>query len=197
MKREKELATNDGQAAWQYYHIWMMKKKRMPPIPSSFLSSKLFRTFINFTKFVKKVQLPLPKMFIDWTIKKDYPPTMWMMDEVYVQYLEFIDNERLPLEQVQTSIATFFKYSDDHEIDVSDIFDEINPNELIQLVRIRKLSPWLLLSSRKFGRFFAEMNEEQQSILETLIKPEVWAQKKDLHQEDVATIKIWVSELGI
>lgn len=197
MKKDKELATVDGQAAWQYYHTWMMKKKRMPPIPGSFVTSNLFRTFINFAKFAKKVQLPVPNTFITWTIKKDYPPTMWMLDEIYTQYLEVVDNDIPPLEQVQTSFKAIFDYADIHDIDASDVFDVINPNELIQLVRVRKLSPWLLLFSGRFKARFSGLSEEQRAILETLIKPDVWAQKKEQYKSDINTIKLWVSELGI
>lgn len=197
MKREKELTTLDGQAAWQYYHTWMMKKKRMPPTSGSFVVSKLFRTFINFAKFAKKVQLPIPNIFIDWTIKKDYPPTMWTIDEVYVQYIDFVDNNLSPMDQVKTSITTLLNCADNHNIDTSEVFTYINPNELIHLVRIRKLSPWLLLASKKFGNMFATLNNEQQSILESIIKPEEWANKRAAHLDDVEMIKNYVRELGI
>ena len=197
MKREKELKSPDGQAAWQYYHNWMRQKKRVAPNAAAFMDSKLFRTFINFAQFVKKVQLPLPDKFIWLMIKKDYPPTMWMRDDVYALYLEFIDNKMPPIDQAKQSIKTLFDFADAYDVDLENIFEVINPNELIHLIRIRKLSPWLLLFSQKFREFFAGMSEEQQVIVETFIKPEVWAEKRVEHKADIEIIKGYIGELGI
>lgn len=197
MKREAELKSPIGQAAWHYYQLWMRHKKRMPPPAAAFMTSKYFRTFINFAQFVKKVQLPLPDKFIWLMSKRDYPPTMWLNDEVYTQYLDFVDAKMPPIDQAKTSISTILDYADSHNIDVSDIFENINPNELIHLIRLRKLSPWLLLVSKKFAKMYMSLNEEQQAILETLIKPDIWAEKKEKHKHDVNMIKLYVGELGI
>lgn len=197
LKRERELKSPEGQAAWQYYHTWMRLKKRASPPADAFVASKYFRTFINFVAFVKRVQLPLPDKFIWLMVKRDFPPTMWMSDAVYSIYLEFLDTKMPPVEQAKNSITTLLDYADTHDIDPEEVFSVINPNELIHLIRVRKLSPWLLLFSRKFAQLFSELNEEQQSIVETLIKPELWAQKKSQFQNDVDMIKAYIGELGI
>lgn len=197
MKKEKELKSVNGQTAWYYYQKWMMEKKRMPPSAEAFMDSKLFRTFMNFTAFVKKTNLPLPNKFIWFMVKKEYPPTMWMTDEVYSQYLSFIDLKMPPVEQAKSSINTILDYADALDIDPSEVFNNLNPNELIHLVRIRKLSPWLLIFSGQFKKLFASFNEEQQSILETLIKPETWDDKMSKNKVEIETIKKYVMELGI
>lgn len=197
LKRERELKSPEGQAAWQFYHTWMRLKKRAAPPADAFVASKYFRTFVNFVTFVKKVQLPLPDKFIWLMVKRDFPPTMWMSDAVYSIYLEFLDTKMPPVDQAKNSVKTLLEYSDMHHIDPEDIFATINPNELIQLIRLRKLSPWLLLFSRKFGQLFASLNEEQQSIIETLIKPEIWAEKKSQYPSDIEQIKAYITEMGI
>lgn len=197
MKRERELKTPIGQSAWHYYQTWMREQKRMPPSADAFMESKLFRTFMNFSEFCRKVNLPLPSKFI-WLMNiKKYPPTMWMHDEVYSQYLTFIDTKMPPVEQAKFSINTILDFADSHDIDPCDIFNVINPNELIHFVRMRKLSPWLLLCSKKFALLFSKLNSEQQAILETLIQPDIWAEKKEAHKKDIDLIKAYVVELGI
>lgn len=197
LKREKELKTPTGQAAWLYYHQWMRLKKRMPPTPESFLDSKYFRTFINFTLFTRKISLPLPDRFIRFAVKHDFQPTLWTNDTVYTRYIEYIDQTTSPIDQAKMSITTILDFADNHHIDTSEVFDRINPNELIHLIRIRKLSPWLLLSSRKFAILFMNMTEEQHAILETLIKPNVWALKQQQHGDEVKVIKQYVAEMGL
>ncbi len=199
MKREAELKTPIGQAAFDYYQTWMREKKRHSFSPASFLASNYFRTFINFVNFTKQVKLPLPDKFIKLMVQRDYPPTMWINDEVYSQYIGFLDSNIDPMDQVALSIQTLLAYTDKVDIDICDVFEAINPNELIQMVRIRRVSPWLLLFSQKFKQMWVDrLSDEQQSIMESLIQPEYWGDR--LSQNTVTTkdqIKKYVSELGI
>lgn len=197
MKRDAEFKTPNGQTAWNYYQVWMKHKNRIPPSTAAFLTSNYFRTFMNFVKFTKQVKLPQPEKFIRLMVQRDYPPTMWTNDEVYSQYIEFLDSTADPFDQVAISIDTLLEYADNKDIDVSDIFEAINPNELLQMIRIRRVSPWLLLGSRKFIQFFQTMNTEQQSIIETLINPDKWGNKKSEQAEKMVAIKRIVQELGI
>lgn len=198
MKRETEIKTPTGQAAWGYYQLWMRYKKRIPPSASAFITSNYYRTFINFVEFSIKVKLPFPEKFIWYMVNKDYPPTMWINDEVYVQYINFIDNELDPLVQVTTSMQTLLSYADSKQIDVSEVFTVIPTNELLYLIRLRKLSPWILLLSKKFKVLVSSLTLEQQMILETLIRPEYWGDKiintpssvKDKIKECVAALEI-------
>ena len=201
MKHEDEFKTIVGQSAWIYYQMWMKCKRRPIDLdnPSIFLSSSFFTTFIKFTKFIQKTKLPVPDKFIWLMVKKDIPPKMWTRDDVYSMYMDFIDSAMDPLVQIQTSINTLFDKSDIHNVDVSNVFEKIPPNELLHLIRLRQLSPWLLLFSKSFGVVIKnKMSSEQRIILETLIRPEYWGEKiGKLSPDTKEKIKQCVSELGI
>lgn len=198
MKREAELQTPVGQAAWNYYQLWMRGMKRMPPSAATFLTSKYFRTFINFTTFVKSVDLPKPDKFIWLMQQKGFSPTMWCTDDAYSMYLEFLDRKTTPLEQAKLSVETLLNQADKREIDVSDVFSHLKPHDIIQYLRSRRLSPWLLLFSKKFKKMFAEdTSTEQRIILENLIRPEYWGNKMADNTEAVAAIKMLVEELDV
>lgn len=198
MKRHDEFQSPTGQAALGYYQRWMRVKKRNPPAASAFLTSKYFRTFMNFAQFVAKVSLPLPDKFIWLMNEKDYPPTMWTNDDAYTQYLEFLDRRADPMEQVSLSIKTLLNLADAYDVDIADVFDAIRPQELIHMVRLRQLSPWLLLHSIKFKLFFRDkMTDEQKIILETLINPEYWSEQFENKEADVEKIKVYVEEMNI
>lgn len=197
MKRERELKTPTGQAAFNYYQSWMKQQKRVPPPASAFLGSQYFRTFMNFAGFSKKVNLPTPEKYIWLMIQKKFPPTMWMQDNVYALYMEFVDSKMSPLEQANISVRTILEYADKLDIKTSEVLDRVNPNDIIHLVRVRKLSPWLLLFSKKFATLFSTLSREQQSIMEALIKPDLWAEKLGDYPTEVLTIKTYVKELGL
>jgi hypothetical protein len=198
MKRTREFNTPQGQAAWLYYQTWFKTMKKMPPRADAFLTSSFYRTFNNFAEFARKVQLPTPDKFIWLMVEKDLPPNMWMRDEPYAMYMDYLEHRVPPMDQVRLSIDTLFSYADRFEVDVGDIFEHLHPSDLIQLVRTRRVSPWLLLCSKKFKMFFVDKaSQEQQMILETLIRFDSWAER--LSKDPVLTenIKRCVRELNL
>ena len=202
MKRIEELKSPNGQAAWNYYQLWMRELKRMPPPANAFLTSKYFRTFVNFTNFTKKVSLPRPDRFIWLMVEKKYQPNIWTSDDVYSIYLEYLDRKQEPIDSAKISIKTLLNYATQHNIDVSTVFDTIHPNELQQFLRVRQLSPWLLVYSKKFGDFYNnKTTQEQRIILDALIQFDYWAQKKEQYKEthpvETETIKKYIGELNL
>ena len=198
MKRDEEFRTPTGQAAWHYYQLWMRAMKRMPPPGPAFLTSKYFRTFINFVNFTKRVELPRVEKFIQLMVSKDYPPTLWMNNEVYAIYLEFLDRKIPGIDNAMLSISTLMKYSDTHNIEISQVFVHMPIQDIIHLLHVRKLSPWLLLFSKTFKQaLVSRASAEQQIILENLIRPEYWPDKFAECTQEVAKIKMLVTEMGI
>lgn len=198
MKRDKELKTIDGQTALIYYQQWMKQMKKLPPPAASFLSSRYFRTFMDFVKFAKSVRLPNPEKFIWFAVQKKFTPIMWSSNDVYTLYLEFLDHKTPPMEQANTSITTLLNYADRHNIDVSNVFDHIEPYEIISFLQTRQLSPWLLLLSKKFKQFLINRTtSEQQMIIESVIRPEYWGAKFAEHKQDIVDIKKCIEALDI
>jgi hypothetical protein len=198
MKRQEELHSSQGQAAWLLYQAWFKAMKKMPPRIDAFPVSKYFRTFMNIAAFVQHVNLPKPEKFVWLMVQKDFPPTMWLLDEAYALYIEYLEYNTPPIEQVQISIDTLFSVADKHNVDVDQVFTKIHPNDLIQMIRARRLSPWLLLMSKKFKEYFVKtVSQEQRIILETLIRPDTWADRFEKHGETVTKIKQCVQELNL
>jgi hypothetical protein len=67
------------------------------------------------------------------------------------------------------------------------------------MLRVRKLSPWLLLNSKKFRVLYATgVTDEQRIIMDALIgQPERWMTRFKEHSTEVETIKLWAKEFGI
>ena len=198
MKRLEEFQTPDGQAAWLYYQQWLRAQKRMPPPSKSFLTSKYYRTFINFAKHVKAVGLPKPDKFIWLMQEKTLQPSIWTSNDVYSIYLEHLDRNTSPVDQAKLSIDTLLNIADKAEMDVSNVFEKLAPNDVIHLLRTRQISPWLLLRSKKFKILFRDQaSPEQQVILETLIRPDYWMVKFEKHPKELAEINKYVAALDL
>jgi len=198
MIRDEEFRTPEGQAAWLFYQKWMKAYRRIVPKSSAFLHSKFYNSFMRFSHFTRKVHLPDAEMFI-WLMRdKDISPTIWTNDQVYALYLEFMDRKAPPLKQAEITINTLFDLAHERECEVTDIFDHLEPNEVIQLLRQRRLSPWILLNSNKFKQFFVDcVSTEERIIMESIIRPTYWGKKFSTCAEDVERMKLYVAELSL
>lgn len=198
MIRDEDFRSAEGQAAWLYYQKWMKAYRRLVPAADSFLHSKFFNSFLRFARFVKTVHLPDVDIFI-WLMKeRDISPSIWTNDQVYSLYLEFIDRKSPPLKQAEITVHTLLDIADENEIDVGDVFEVLTPNEVIQLLRQRRLSPWVLLHSTKFKKFFIERTtSEEKIILETIIRYDFWKKKFESQKDGVEYMKRYVAELSL
>ena len=197
--RSDEFKTIDGQSAWACYQLWFKISKRFEPSPEIFLESTMYNQFMRFPRFAKRVQVADVPACIKIMVKEDnIPPSMWTDSEAHAIYLNKLDRLVSPLQMVDITIDTLFDLADDYDVPVSDIFNVIRPNEVILLVRRRKLSPWFLLKSRKFVNFCANStSNEERIILKTIIKFEFWYAKFLKHKKEVEQIKKIVAELNL
>ena len=197
MIRAEEIQTPLGQAAYSYYCEWMKLNKRRAPQIDVFTTSRFYTYFVNFAHYVKHVKIPDTTAFITLMVNRDLSPSLWRHDNVYVMYIEYIDRNVKPLTQAKNTIETIFKVADAAECDPSDIFNQLETNEVIQLIRERRLSPWILMFSGKFKLLVANGTQEQREIFEALIRPMYWKLKFDKHPEAVKYMKRYVKELDL
>jgi hypothetical protein len=190
-RKYERLQTYYGQLAWEYYQHWMkLKRHAVHNKIDTFISSRYFNSLFLFAEHVKKVNIPSTDLFIRLMIKRDYPPTMWCSDDTYAEYLEFLDRQATPRQQLNITLHTFKQLCDKYNInDISTIFSVIPPIEIINLIKQRKLSPWVLLRSKKFTEFFSsKLSREQQRIIKAIIRFDYWKEKFDQYKEDLKII---------
>ena len=200
MRRHEALQTPTGMAAWAFYRDWVRLKRRKVRDHRSFIESSFYMAFNRFAEFVKKTEMPRPDLFIKIMIEKDFPPTMWTLDETYTEYIQYLDNKTSPKTLVGITVDTLLSRSDDLDCDVNEIFNHISPIEVIELLRERKLTPWFLLQSTSFANFLRELkfkNRSQYITLETLITPRVWKSRFNKRPELIKEIKGYVKEMDL
>lgn len=198
MKRAEHLSTAEGHAAWLYYSEWLKINYSSVPSSAAFLKSRYYNSFVNFTAFVKKMKLPDVSLFIRVMKRKKIQPTLWTTDDAYLMYLEYIDYNATSAKQAGITTDTLFDLAKTKNTDISNIFSSVTPNEIIQLLRQRKLSPWILLNSPKFKKFYVEnTTTEEKIILETIIRFGFWSEKFKKDTKSVELMKKITSELNL
>lgn len=197
-KRDAEVRTPLGQAAFQLFQDWNRSHKRSPPALESFLHSRYYRTFIKVAQYVKDVQIPDINLFMWFMKEKDYGPMMWMSDQVYVNFIEFLDRKTDPMYQVDISVKTLLELAEKYQTDISNIFKVIHPGEVITLLRVRKLSPWLLMFSQEYKDLYLKRTTADQRIhINALIRTDYWLKKFEKHPKEKELIREIIKEMHL
>lgn len=198
MIRKEEFQTPQGQAAYQFFQIWMKANHRLVPAAKAFIHSKFYNAFMRFAKFVKETRIPDPETYIRYMIQLDAQPKMWTNNEIYVTFIEHMDKRVPALKNAKITIDTLFNTAEELGCEINEIFEKIDPNDLIKLLIQRRVSPWVLLKSPKFTKMYStRMTKEQQMILETIIIPKIWTQKIKNNPEAVEQIDRFIKALGL
>jgi len=169
---------------------------KVPPI-ETFSTSRYFNSFVKFVEWSRKLKLPSRTQFIRLMAGKKLSPMLWCRDECYSLYLEWIDRTSDPIDQAATTVETLYKIAEASEMPVTKVFSIINYMEVMQLIRQRKLSPWLLLCSSQFKTFLVGLDVSEKDELLNLIGYSYWATKFMDNPKIVEDMKIIAKELGI
>ena len=197
MIRDEEIRSPIGQAAWSFYQEWMKNQKRLVPSIQSFMKSNFYVSFIKFAAFVKKYAIPDSKLYIKVMIENGVDPTIWTNDEIYSIYIQYLDRQASATQQANITMKTLYNLSKAAECDISEIFDHLTHSEVIALLKQRRLSPWILIFSKKFNNFVQSASTEQNAIYFALIKQRFWQERFAKYPDDVKKMKEHVKMLGI
>lgn len=197
-KRMEEASSPMGMAACSLYQTWFRKQNKVPPRPESFISSKYFRTFILFAEFVKQVKLPTPDLFISLMLARGYPPYMWRTNDIYIEYLMYLDTKVSPLDHVEKSIETLQKICNTNSIPISDFYSNTTPEALLQLLELRQISIWIIFFSSKFKQLWKEkFNETNKIHFKRLFPEHLWTARLNADAELKIFIESILRELNI
>jgi hypothetical protein len=199
MKRDSELRTPTGQAALLFYQKWMKASRRQVPKPEAFLKSSYYNAFLKFAEFARKVKIPDVDAYIRIMTSGSIAPTMWSLNEAYALYIDWMDRKESPANHAMITVDTLYEMADDLDLpDASEVFTNVDPAVVIQLLRQRRLSPWILLKSQKFRVFFTNVcTPEDRMIMESIIRPKYWAEKFTNQPEDVDQMKVYIEALSL
>jgi len=199
MIREAQFISLNGQIAWGYYKKWLtLQRRRAVCSGTSFKKSKYFNSFYEFVEFKHKVNIPDVDIYMELMVNVGISPTFWTRDEAYRKYLTHLTYNTPIKTLAEITISTLFDIADVMNVDVSEVFNALEVNDIIQLLRQRTLSPCILLNSSKFAYFYKNRTTaEERTIISTIVDPKSWEKRLNNNKEDVATLKKYVTELGL
>lgn len=199
MKREEDFKSLEGQAAHLFYKSWMKHKHHTTTTyAEAFKNSQYFTAFMKFVAFVRKTHLPDTNIYIELMVRLKIEPNNWTNDIAYGKYLEHVTRVLSAEKLIEITVKTLFDIVDEADANIADVFTVIAPNDVIQLLHQRRISPWILLNSKKFTEFFRDQtNSEERVIMESIINPDYWMKRFKAHPDDWKLAKDCVNALEL
>ncbi len=196
-KKHDELSTIEGQIGFFLYERWIHIRHLRNVDHDDFKASRFFNAFIKFAKFYRKIKgLPDIDQFLRLMISKNIQPSNWVTDKVLSYYLDFIDKTPA-IEKITRTSQYIIKLADAYDCDTADIFDHVEFNIIIDFIKLQKLSPWILLNSKKFIMWIRYLDDEQQLIIDGVVDSYLWRQTFDKDKSSVTLAKKFVKELDL
>lgn len=195
MARIKELEnSNTGTQAFLLYKLWFTKRKLREPSIKSFVSSRYYNSFLKFIDFSRKVGIPDTGIYLDIMCSDNILPQHWYNQDIYNLFKSKFDSLVPPETQLRISFITIERVSKIFDCKLGDIFNYIDPIDLIKLIDSKNISPWLLLFSKKFKIYTSTIkNPEHITLLDNAIKINSWEVIIRQNSKSIENIKKYIN----
>lgn len=197
-RRHELMQTKVGWTAYEAYSEWMRQNKRMVPSRDTFMSSKLFKPFVTFAEFVRDSNLKQWKGFISIMVDRDIAPNLWTHEKAYSLFIEHFDNYVPVMQQVDSTVNWIMKLSDGLDVETGEIFNHIEPKMILDLIKLRHITPWVLLNSNTFLKTVQmRFSVEQKQTFNNIVRLPYWKLRFTRNPDVVTNIKKIVNALGL
>ena len=162
-----------------------------------FAISKWSNQLLKFYLYAKESDIDTT-LYIKTMYSKRLEPVHWLNADVKSFYFEFVIY-KLPIRDAcSITEKTLLKLGDTHNCNVSDIFEYVTVDEIIELIQKNRISPWILLNSVKFKHFFERNADyDQIAMIRSFIRPDFWKFKFLTKKAELEYAKQCVRRLGI
>lgn len=196
-KKNSIFKSLEGKAAFIYYNEWKKSMKMPTSSIETFIHSRYYSAFLKFSKFATLKMLPDKLDYINFMVKKIIPPTFWYDEDFYNLYIEYFDKKSLDY-KLKISLTTLEEISLMLECSVGDFYKNIKPMEIVKLIINRRLSPWLLVPSKKFHNFIIfNCNQEEKILISTVLNLPKWREIISNNYPDYTLCKKIIEEYSI
>ena len=166
-----------------FYRLGMQSK---PKTFDDFVNSQYYSAFIKFGSYCINTRVIDTEAYTRWLIRNQAKLKDWPTDRMYGLFVK----EHLKKETVERALERFVEHAS--ELDYFNSFwEDANGYLIADWVETGKISPWLLICSKRGQHAIERLNAEQLDRVAACIDADYWARKRDLNPADAA----WVSHI--
>jgi len=177
--RQELLKSPVGQAAFDYYNTWMRAQGYGTKTRENFEKSKRCRQFLKFAEFATKIKLNKPGDYIRLMVSLAMDITLWSTDSNVSLYRSTLDIAEDPYVAVEENVRFLMQLAEKEDIQLADLAVHLGPQRIIDLLRNRQISLWVLLRAPTFTSLIkaGTFDEEHLEVVKRFMAIDQWNDK--------------------
>jgi len=159
-----------------FYRIEMQSKPREY---KDFADSQYYTAFVKYGNYCINTRVLDQEQFTRWLIKNKVKLKDWPTDKMYLLFVQ----DHCKRESVERALERFVQHAS--TTDYFDTFWESASGYIIaDWVEMGKISPWIIISSKRAERAIGAMPNECVNRIANCIDADYWAKKRQLNPHD-------------
>lgn len=157
----------------QKYYNRMMHRRGSTDI-DKFVKTATYTHFVKLIRFSKEVHLPDLELYIKLMVDSKRSPNTWCTDRSYRVFLQKMNTSTNATDAIRLSAKELQDFSEKAELPVKEIVSLMAMPDVLQMIRQRRISPWIILNSRLFAQKISESDASQRDALSKIVDPDYW-----------------------
>jgi hypothetical protein len=201
VKKQRYLDVNTagsrfGLRAFQRFYELTSHTKKIKTL-DEFINSSYYIDFVKFGNHLELLRPLYIERYIDFVLTNGVKLKDWTKDFVYDTYIIDLIKKEPAESATERSISTILAWCDTNTIEFSNFFNSISSNEAAYLIKMGKISPWVLYLAPSADALMSKFNEDHSKLIGPIIEPGFWMKKFRKSKEDVDYIGSLLDQSGL
>jgi len=185
-----------GFRAFQRFYELTIKSKDKKST-QDFIVSPFYTEFVKFGNYLAILKPIHSDQYIDFLIKNSVKLKDWIKDDIYYLYIDDLLKKEPAESATERTILEIVNWCEKNNEEFSEFFNKISPNEAAHLIKIGKISPWVLYLSSSAENLINNFNEDHSKMIGQIIDPGFWMKKFKNNNEDVEYIRTLLEKAAL
>jgi hypothetical protein len=170
---------------------------KAPKRIEEFIDSKYYNSFIKLAKRIIDLRPVDQARFVDYVFQSGVKDRDWCKDRVYESYILDLLQKEATNRALERSIHTMNEWAEETGNSYNEFFAKVNPQEATYMIKMGKISPWVLYLSESADNLWNRLSEEQVEIICSTVNPKIWKARFQKKADDCDFVRGILSEAGL
>jgi hypothetical protein len=190
------VASQHGLRLFQRFYLLNTPTKTQKTF-EQFIDSKYYTSFIKLARHLMDLRPVDRDRFVDYLFQNGIKDRDWCKDKTYEAYIIDLLAKEPAQRGLERSIETMAAWGEKNDIPFNEFFENVAPAEATHMIRMGKLSPWVLYLAKTSSALWDRLSTEQGHIIAKVIDADVWFAKFELKRDDKIFVQEMLDEAGL
>lgn len=179
----------------RFYELNTASKK--PKTVEDFIDSKYYASFIKFARYLMDIRPVDQARFVDFVFQSGVKDRDWCKDRVYESYVLDLLQKEPASRGLERTLQTMQSWGESTGNNFTEFFKQVAPSEATLMIRLGKISPWVIYLAETADHLWTRLSEEQADMITNIIDPKIWRAKFQIKKDDCNFVREMLAEAGI